>query len=276
MNDPHVTALHYWVNHDDSVDYDDAQPLEFENELFHFRVNKKKVTIRPKVHFATEEEAREAVELLVRNWEFDAALDSGSNRFSLIYGWTDICDRNPTPTPTPAGVIQLSAQGHFAPATGSVTVKTRRRFYPDPPSSPTLYVDAPHVQAMLSRLERYYKGGEPLGSMAYFCLTTLQDSVPKFVGEGEEEKRTRDYYAISRRVQKLVSRLSSEKGGSEARKGAGFDKNFTKEERTFLEAAVRAIIRRAAEKHTNPELSLPAITLADFPPVSTTDESPQE
>ena len=25
MNDPHVTALHYWVEHDDSVDYDNAK-----------------------------------------------------------------------------------------------------------------------------------------------------------------------------------------------------------------------------------------------------------
>ena len=25
MNDPHVNALHYWVEHDESVDYDNAE-----------------------------------------------------------------------------------------------------------------------------------------------------------------------------------------------------------------------------------------------------------
>ena len=27
MNDPHVRAIHYFVKHDDSVDYRDAAPL---------------------------------------------------------------------------------------------------------------------------------------------------------------------------------------------------------------------------------------------------------
>ena len=33
MNDPHVTALHYWVEHDDSVDYDHAVPMDYEDDL---------------------------------------------------------------------------------------------------------------------------------------------------------------------------------------------------------------------------------------------------
>ena len=43
MNDPHVTALHYWVNHDDSVDYTDADPLQYEHELFHLEANRRNV-----------------------------------------------------------------------------------------------------------------------------------------------------------------------------------------------------------------------------------------
>ena len=30
MNDPHVTALHYWLEHDDSVNYDNAAPVNLE------------------------------------------------------------------------------------------------------------------------------------------------------------------------------------------------------------------------------------------------------
>ena len=30
MNDPHVKAIHYFIKHDDSVDYRDVAPLVFE------------------------------------------------------------------------------------------------------------------------------------------------------------------------------------------------------------------------------------------------------
>ena len=61
MNDPHVTALHYWVNHDDSVDYTDADPLQYEHELFHLEANGRNVLVKPKDHYASEEEARTAL-----------------------------------------------------------------------------------------------------------------------------------------------------------------------------------------------------------------------
>ena len=263
MNDPHVTALHYWVNHDDSVDYDDAQPLDFEDKLFTVHVANKKATISPKKHYASEEEAREAVEPFVRNWEFDAALDSGSSRFSLTYVRADVIDRNPTLTPS--GVALSPVNIHFHVSTPSVKVTTRKRFYPKPPPNPVLNVDAPYIQAMLSRLESYYKRREPLATMAYFCLTMLENNALKADLKTNKEKQTRDHYAISRGVLKQVSRLSSEKGGSEARKVDGFGKNFTQEEKRFLIAAVQAFIRRAAEKESYPDICLPEITLKDLP-----------
>ncbi len=43
MNDPHVEAIHYIVEHDDSVDYRDVAPLAFEDDLF--RVSAEKVEV---------------------------------------------------------------------------------------------------------------------------------------------------------------------------------------------------------------------------------------
>ena len=268
MNDPHVKALHYWVNHDDSVDYEDAKPLEFENDLFSVCVDKEKVAICPKNHYATEEEAKEAVERFVRNWEFEAALVSASGRFSLIYAWAEIYDCNPSPTTVPSGTIQLSAIGHAGHVTGSLVLRVGTVAYPKPPSGPLLNVDTQLVQAMLSRLDNYHKRREPLASMAYFCLTMLEDNAAKPGLKTTKEKQTRDYYGISRRVLNQVSRLSSEKGGSEARKVKGFGQNYTQEEKRFLIAAVQVFIRRVAERETNPNVCLPEITLADLPSVA--------
>ena len=95
MNDPHVKAIHYFIDHDDSVDYNDAAALVFEDDLFHVKAEKVEVVFEPKNHFATEEEAKAVVEGLVRRWEFDAALRVGSREFRLIYAGVDIIDRTP-------------------------------------------------------------------------------------------------------------------------------------------------------------------------------------
>ena len=53
MNDPHVTALHYRVEHDDSVDYDNAVPLDYEDDHVEVNLEKRQLTLRPKEHYAS-------------------------------------------------------------------------------------------------------------------------------------------------------------------------------------------------------------------------------
>ena len=264
MNDPHVKALYYWVNHDDSVDYDDADPLEHEHELFDLQINGRQVTIQPKNHYSTKEEAVAAVEGFIRHWEFEAALSSGSSRFSLSYMDADVIDRDPTPPPP--GTVNISATFRSGRPTLSAKVRVGRKTYPSIPSGDRLDVSTPVVQAMLSQLDMYHKGRALLGPMVYFCLTTLQDSVP--TGEGDADARTRDHYCISRKVLRQVRTLCSTKGGvEEGRKGAAVNANFTKEERAFLVAAIQAFTRRAAEKATNSSEPLYMITLKDLPKI---------
>ena len=271
-NDPHVTALHYWVEHDESVDYTNAGPFTYESELFHLHIANRQVSIRPKKHFAREEEARDAFEAFISNWEFDTALDLGGGTFSLKYSGADIVDRDPKPSPT--GILQASNTIRAGHPTIRARARIGRTTYPAPPPGLMLKVDAPYVQAMLLRLERYYKGREPLPAMAYFCLTTMEANAPK--GKGNKDRRIGSHFAISRPVLKQVSRLSSEKGGSEARKGGALGKNLTKEERRFLVAAVQAFIRRAAEKDTDSIQCLPDITLADLPAAPESKELHQD
>ena len=101
MNDPHVRAINYFIEHDDRVDYRDAAPLSYESDLFHVQADKGQVILEPKNHYATEEEAKEAVEGFVRRWEFESALRVGSAAFKMMYAGVDIIDPNPPP-PHPA------------------------------------------------------------------------------------------------------------------------------------------------------------------------------
>lgn len=85
MNDPHVKAIHYFIDHDDSVDYREVETLVFEDDQFRVQADKVEVVFEPKGHYATEEEAKSAVEGLVRRWEFQAVLHRGSRSFRLSY-----------------------------------------------------------------------------------------------------------------------------------------------------------------------------------------------
>ena len=85
MNDPHVTALYYRVEHDDSVDDDNAVPLDHEGEMSTVHLEKRELTVRPKEHYASAQEAREALDGFIRNWEFDAGVEAGTRQFELKY-----------------------------------------------------------------------------------------------------------------------------------------------------------------------------------------------
>ena len=263
MNDPHVKAVHYFIEHDDSVDYRDVTPLVFEDDLFRVKAEKVEVVFEPKNHYATEEEAKSAVEGLVRRWEFEAALRVGSAGFKLIYAGVDIIDRNPPPPSL--GVVPIAANFHFRVSNAQVRLTKVLTEYPVPPSGQALEPDDPDASFMLSRLDLYRRGREPLADVAYLCLTVLEDSISNVArGKGNRRKLAANHYQIERKVLERVGELSSKKGGSVARKAEGRADAFTREETRFLEAAVTAFTRRAAEKAADPSGNLPVITMGDL------------
>ena len=263
MNDPHVTALHYWVEHEDSVDYDNAAPLDYEDELGTVHLEKRELTVRPKEHYASAQEAREALDGFIRNWEFDAAVEAGTRQFGLQYVDAEIIDRNPEP-PQP-GVVTVSAGPvRFRIEVSRPRVRIGKPKYPSPPESQRLDSGNPPALAMLSRLDRYHQGRETLAATSYFCLTVMEDSAQVAKGATDARKAVKDYYGISVKLQRSVAALSSKKGGDEARKAEGLQQEFTDEERRFLLAAVKAFTRRVAEKAANPRNDLDMLTRADI------------
>ena len=263
MNDPHVKAIHYFIEHDDSVDYNNVAPLVYEDELFRVKAEKVEVVFEPKNHYATEEEARSAVEGLVRQWEFEAALRVGSARFKLIYAGADVIDRNPPPPPP--GVVPIAGTARLGPLKAQARLTKVLTEYPVPPSEQALEPDDPDASFMLSRLDLYRQGREPLANLAYLCLTVLEDSASGIAGgKGGKRKLAANYYQIESKVLESVGELSSVKGGSAARKAEGRTNAFTREETRFLEVAVTAFTRRVAEKAAAPSGNLPMIAMADL------------
>ena len=257
MNDPHVVALNYKIEHHSSVDYDGADPLVHSEEAFEIHVERNNVRLAMKRHYATTSEALEAVEGYIRAWEHLAALQYGPNEFKLVFDGAEIEDRDPTP-----GVVYASAKPvHYRisvseQATGHVS----RGAYPLPPSTRMEF--SRDVKLMFDRYVAYRSRLGYLAEMANFCLTILENSVQ---ANGNRRKAAANHYGIESKVLKEIGRLCAIKGGAEARKAQGIDQDLSGEERRFLEEVVKAIIRRAAEVAADPDGPRDTIMLSDFP-----------
>ena len=272
MNDPHVVALIYRVEHGNSVDYRKAEPLIREEPAFRVEVKDNQARFELKDHYATEEDARNAIKDYIDDWEFDACLKHGLDFFRLQFVRPQIVDRNPTP-----GEINLQATlTGLIVGSVSATLTVGTLNYPPPPSG--VNFRNPDVQTMYQRYMGYRRGTEPLASMAYFCLTVLEHSTgrerkryskanaPKDKKKGKRNE-VEGKYQIDLSVLDMIGELSSEKGGGGARKADGVGNDFTSEKQTFLKHAIKRIIRRVAEKAHSPDKELPQISLSDLPPI---------
>ena len=243
MNDPHVVALIYQIEHGQAVDYREAKPIDHEEPDFHVKIANEKVRFEFKKHHATAKAAQKAIEEYICAWEVDVGLwQGGPNYFKLKFAHAQIEDRNPTP-----GVKDISVTVRAGTPTATVRVTVDKE-YPPPPSGLTI---TPDVRTLYDRYMRYRQGKGLLPDVAYFCLTEIERGPTK-----------RDF---SNQVRGTIGRLSSEKGGRQARKAAGKDKDLTDRDRRFLDEAIKAIVRRAAERAHDPNAVLPQIKMSDLP-----------
>ena len=256
MNDPHVVALFYNIEHGPSVDYREAEPRDYEEENFSVRIEDRKVCFTMKAHYATEAEAREALSKYIRRWEFDVGLERGPGQFKLVYQDARIEDRRPSRTPD--GFVELSATIRGGAATVRAMLTSLSQ-YPAPPSAGLTIT--PDVQSMHDRFMGYCSGREPLPSMAYFCLTVFEASAGQ---NTSRRKAAAKKYGVSQKVLEKIGDLSTNSGGPQARKAGGLEKKLTDEECRFLKEAVTAIIRRAAEVADDPNQITHEIAVSDF------------
>ena len=254
MNDPHVVALIYRVEHGDSIDYSKAKPLVVEEPGFRLCVEELQARFEFKAHYATAEQARNAIADYIRVWEFDATLKRGNpDSFRLRFETAEIVDRNPTP-----GALRISGclVGEAGTLSAKLTVSTPN--YPSPPSD--LAID-PDAETLYGRYMGYRQKREPLPGMVYFCLTALQD------GAGSRKAAARKY-GIDIAVLAKIGDLTANRGGAQARKAAGVATELSHQEHRFLDRAAKAIVRRVAERAHAPTGTLPTIALSDLPPLA--------
>ena len=258
MNDPHVVALIYRIDHGDSIDYSQAPRLDVEEPRFRLTVEDRRARFEFKVHYATEERARQEIAEYIRVWEFDATLKRGNpDSFRLQFEKAEVIDRNPTP-----GAVRISGRLEVR-GTGSARITLRVPAYPAPPSDIALDPDA---ETMHQRYLRHRQGREPLPAMAYFCLTVLE------LAAGGRKAAAHKYRIDLAVLSKIGELTSGNRSGPDARK-ASRAPALTDREHHFLRQAVKAVIRRVAERAHAPAGGLPRISRSDLPSLESGPDS---
>jgi hypothetical protein len=128
MNNPHVESLAYsFVVAKGSPVVFRSDPLDLETENFTLHLERGRLAVSMKTHHATEKDAREQVERLLRSWEVDQALQYGRRVMRFEFKEAKIIDRNASHT---GGVIGMAGEVDIA---GQIAVLRVSRQYPLPP-----------------------------------------------------------------------------------------------------------------------------------------------
>ena len=207
--------------------------------------------------YENEDEALKAIEPFIQQWEFETGIRWGPNSFKLRYTNAEIIDRNPSPSKS--GTRKVRTGGHvLSNITASAKLTRGMPHYPPPPVGGSVDLEDPYVVMMRRRYEQYRLGRAKRPEMAYFCVTVLEKKYGNLSAAAKE-------CGISRNVLKEIKKLSSNKGGEDSRKAEGFDDEFTRQEKRFLNLAVPEIIIRAAQVAADDSQRHPQITMADLP-----------
>jgi len=258
MRDPHVVALRYRVVPDETVAFDRPPPTEWKTEAFHMQLADDLATFKMIEHYASEKAARECVDDYLRAWEIDVALQFGHPEIRFEFEGADVIDRDP---PLPGSGQVIHAKVALAGAIGlaaTVTAHVTRGKYPD---APRAFVASIDVRTMWLHYEEYRKGRERLVDMGNVCLTLLEGNA------GTREKAARQYGISSKVLDKLgylVSAVGDDRTARKLKKLREF-RAHTHAEIVWVEAAVKALIRRVGEWEFDHEASRRKLTMSDLP-----------
>ena len=134
-------------------------------------------------------------------------------------------------------------------ASSDVHLKVTRSQYPPPPVA---FHVTPEVEVLWDRFNRYIEQKEPLLSMAYFCLTLL---------ERGDRKAAAQAYNIDYSLLRKLGELTSTRGDNATARKATVTKQLSGDEKSWIEQAIKSIIRHIAEGRAT------KLLLSSLPPV---------
>jgi hypothetical protein len=256
MPDQRVMALYYRLETEDTLAFESPAAVHVQEEAFTIDLSDGQLVATMMRDCATEADARAVVEPFLRAWEISGALQFGRADFRFGFQKADI-EKLP---PGPGASVHLHGFLRMSVDSRRLHVRAIRRAYPHPP---TRFALSPDVEVMWHRYNAYVDGREPLLSMAYFCLSYLE-----WLAGGRSATATR--YHVETRVLSTLGALTATVG--DARSARKFDREsenrpLTAEEQAWIEATVKALIRRVGEYSHEPASAPGRLAMSDLPPL---------
>jgi hypothetical protein len=255
MQDPHVEAVYYEISSADGLPFGTPPSVTLSNHLGVFEVSNGRLTVHPAEHYARGEEARTVLDPFLRAWEVDADLSRGIGAIRFKFHSVRKIDRNP-PAKGVGSVSVATGPGEATWTGYAPTVQITQNTYSPPPRD---FRTTPEVEVAYGRWKAFREGREPLQSMSYAVLTLVES-----VAGGHRQAAST--FQIDVRILDTIGQLSSTRGdGATARKfkqGLQF-KPLSGGESSWLEAAVRRLVRRIGEHAAGARLS--RVTMNDLP-----------
>jgi hypothetical protein len=259
MNDPHVVAMIYRVEHDDSVDYEKAARLEGKTDDFKFRVANGRARFELTAHCATEEEARQIVDPFVRAWEIRAAVGLSPGVFRLTFERAEVVDHSPLRDGVVCAVGKASVS---STAVGHAQMVPSK--YPDPPTD---FSVSDELQVAYEAWRALWPKPNYLAALGNLIMTMLDAKAPPGKGGSQTRRRAEAHYETGSGVLKKLGELTAMAGGYYARKHRGIKHPFSANEHDWLVKAIPALMLRMGEREKNPNGKLPERTVADLLPL---------
>lgn len=258
--DSHVSVLEYRVTFGPDQVIESDLTETYETDLFEgtFTHDGDRFRCEMREHFASVEEAREAVERQLRAWTIRLGLKDGpSSSIDFAYIGASVEDRS-SDKPGHGLVIQPASMNVRVRAE-SVQLSPHRERFPGPPED---FGVTPTVDILWERFNRHLKGSEQLPSFAQYVFTAAR---VEYGGLTEAA----DALSLSTSVLKRLRRLSGRKGGPLTARKFAVDHEFeplTGDEERWLKHVTRLIIRRLGEHAAGKDLEL--LTNDDLPSIS--------
>jgi hypothetical protein len=230
MTDPHVVWLEYEMR--TAFVFDNPPPLHWHTLVFDADLKDALVRMQMLSHFATEAEARTAVEPFLRMWEIDIALANAKKReVTFEFRQGQVVDRNPPP---PGSTVSAMATMTGVAAIAMAGQVTKHSY----PAVPTYGSPVPDVLSLWNRFEGFTNGREPLPSMAYFCFTVIKSRYGNI-------DAARKALAVDKAVFSTLSTLSTNRGDAlTARKITADLRPLENAETEWLKSVIPSLIRQ--------------------------------
>ena len=256
----YVKSLHYAMVIKDGVTYQGPPAVGFENENAMYRLADGALAVQLKIDVREPRDARALVQPTIDAWEAISDLERGWGEIRFTYERAEL-DYRSKPPGVVLGHLEILVGAASLHATGTVAPPVRTS-YPSPLATFNLTPDA---RSIMDRLRRSEEGAEPTPSMAYFCLTTVEELVRARKADARLPRdEVAKWLGIEPKVLRKLGELSSERGGPAEGRKANLAL-LSDAERHWMRTAVRKLIRQIGIVDSgNPA---PSLTMADLPPL---------